>query len=523
MNHAKLRDSPGRKGAILFLLCALLVVTVLLAPSHFIFDDAYRYLVVADNLAAGDGSTFDGISRTNGYHPLWLLFSIPVAVVARSTGLSALSLTLLLQAAMGVGVIALGIRLARQVALPHPSVAFGLLMVFFLGGGLWGSEGWLNGLFQLAGLSLLLDAHESPDRWWRWATAGMVLGLAVLARLDLIFLAASASISAMLSVAHPFPQRLRNASLAGASVLAVASPYLLASFLLTGHFLPVSAAIKSSLPWLGAGRFLSKWGTVGLLAMFGGLAAVGLAVAGTVRGSLRSLLAILGGATLAHAGFVALFLAPGWSTNHDYYYVTGAITLACVASVLFERLMPMLPSYDDAGRGRLGFILAVLLLSSGLLGSVARGHIVRGMKLVRRRPPSAVRLGRWMSSNLPSEARAFTMDSPGRLAWYSSRSVVAADGLSQDRAFGAELTESGLAEWLDAHDVTHVVGLLADYSAPWSESRVRDGQVRWQMYSPFSGRPAGTIELRAEEALMTTAQLGGPQGAPVGIWRWPPD
>src|SRR4029078_7829570 len=36
-------------------------------------DDGYYYFKIAQNLAAGRGSTFDGLHGTNGYHPLWLL------------------------------------------------------------------------------------------------------------------------------------------------------------------------------------------------------------------------------------------------------------------------------------------------------------------------------------------------------------------------------------------------------------------------------------------------------------------
>ena len=42
------------------------------------FDDAWYYWNIADHLAAGDGSTFDGVNLTNGYHPLWLAISVPV-------------------------------------------------------------------------------------------------------------------------------------------------------------------------------------------------------------------------------------------------------------------------------------------------------------------------------------------------------------------------------------------------------------------------------------------------------------
>ncbi len=40
----------------------------------FVFDDSFYYWQIGRNLAAGAGSTFDGLNQTNGYHPLWLLF-----------------------------------------------------------------------------------------------------------------------------------------------------------------------------------------------------------------------------------------------------------------------------------------------------------------------------------------------------------------------------------------------------------------------------------------------------------------
>ena len=38
-------------------------------------DDAFYYFQIARNFADGKFSTFDdGITRTNGYHPVWMLF-----------------------------------------------------------------------------------------------------------------------------------------------------------------------------------------------------------------------------------------------------------------------------------------------------------------------------------------------------------------------------------------------------------------------------------------------------------------
>ncbi len=42
----------------------------------FFEDDYFYYLTIARNIVGGHGSTFDGIHRTNGYHPLWMVVNV---------------------------------------------------------------------------------------------------------------------------------------------------------------------------------------------------------------------------------------------------------------------------------------------------------------------------------------------------------------------------------------------------------------------------------------------------------------
>ena len=55
-----------------------------LADRELITDDAYYYFTIARNLAAGLGSTFDGLAPTNGFHPLFLLLVTPIFALARA-------------------------------------------------------------------------------------------------------------------------------------------------------------------------------------------------------------------------------------------------------------------------------------------------------------------------------------------------------------------------------------------------------------------------------------------------------
>jgi hypothetical protein len=62
-------------GIFLFIIASLLIsfATPLKFLLKFSHDDTYFYLKIANNIAIGLGSTFDGINKTNGYHPLWLI------------------------------------------------------------------------------------------------------------------------------------------------------------------------------------------------------------------------------------------------------------------------------------------------------------------------------------------------------------------------------------------------------------------------------------------------------------------
>src|SRR5690554_1035531 len=75
-------------------------------------------------MADGQGSTFDGINATNGYHPLWLLASVPVFMVGPGDEL-AVRILLGLQILVYTGALAvMGLSVARAVG-GWPRIAAG--------------------------------------------------------------------------------------------------------------------------------------------------------------------------------------------------------------------------------------------------------------------------------------------------------------------------------------------------------------------------------------------------------------
>ena len=79
------------------------------------YDDAFYYFQIAYNLAEGKFSTFDGgITRTNGYHPLWLFLITPIYwIFDKEAALFAIKAFEIMLIAGGVALIAIAARLAR--------------------------------------------------------------------------------------------------------------------------------------------------------------------------------------------------------------------------------------------------------------------------------------------------------------------------------------------------------------------------------------------------------------------------
>ncbi len=140
-------------------------------------DDSFYYFQIAYNLAEGRFSTFDGgITRTNGYHPLWMLMITPFYwVFDKESALFGIKVFELALLAGGITLIAAATRLARLswillFAVPP--------LLYHPGGGLFihGMEAaaalFMLGLFILA---LCLFAHDSGR--WKWLLMGVAFAL----------------------------------------------------------------------------------------------------------------------------------------------------------------------------------------------------------------------------------------------------------------------------------------------------------------------------------------------------------
>lgn len=219
---------------------------LLLAGVRVTKEGGLYYFEIAQNLAAGAGSTFDGVHVTNGYHPLWVLCLVPVFWM-RSEPESALRLGILLQGILmagGTSILYATFRLgAGRLA---SSLAALVWVALTYREALSGLEFGLHALLVLSGAFVYRRLVGEPPRLPAHLGLGVLLGLGFLARLDNVVL--SALIGAALA------WRASGTGLGGdgarrvlAYVLPIAALcalYVVVNLWLCGHALPVSAAVK---------------------------------------------------------------------------------------------------------------------------------------------------------------------------------------------------------------------------------------------------------------------------------------
>ena len=133
-------------------------------------DDSFYYFEIASNMAEGQFSTFDGgITRTNGYHPLWLWLITPfywfLDKEAALFAIKALEILLIAGAAM---LVAGAARLAR---LPW-ILLLGLLPALYQVRALYLGLEAAIGLFMLALFTLALVLYGRDAARWRPAAGG---------------------------------------------------------------------------------------------------------------------------------------------------------------------------------------------------------------------------------------------------------------------------------------------------------------------------------------------------------------
>jgi hypothetical protein len=168
-----------------------------LPNAWFVRDDAYYYFKVAQNITLGLGSTFDGISLTNGYHPLWMLICIPIFALARFDLILPLRILLMVMAGLNAATAVLIYRLVKENLSNAVAIAAASFWAFNLYIHTTVYEPGLETPLAAFAIVLFIYKLSQFERDWRTkpVTTNQLVTLAIVgtivmfSRLDLVFLA----------------------------------------------------------------------------------------------------------------------------------------------------------------------------------------------------------------------------------------------------------------------------------------------------------------------------------------------
>ncbi len=479
--------------------------------AYLLYDDAYYYLGVARSLAAGLGSTFDGINPTNGYHPLWCALLVPVFWLTDHPGAAVRIVAALWFAAAAAAPLALWWALRPRTGPAGAVLAaalFGLQPL--VGLGLERPNGLETPLYALL-IALFAGAFERGQRhvgrggWRHLAGLGLLLGLVITARLDGGLMAVAAALllaAGAWPAAAPSPRsevtgggwlsvltgRLGAVGVLAVAATAVAGPFMLWGALRFGSPMPVSGRTvsqaaaqereevggplspsflrrrayyglellprrmaRAALEGTPAAAAVWNSGLAGSVAVVGGAAAL-IAVGlwrrrADPRGDALGLLALFG---LLHYGAYAAWLwTQGEETYRLYYLMPQAMLLAAAAGAALGPTLDRRLRHPLARRSAAAAGLVVLALL--LVRAVERRWALYDEP---PGPVTAAGIYGWVRASLPEAAVLGARDA-GKLGYFSGRPVVNLDGLINDHRLLAAIAA-------DAEDA-YIAGSRIDY------------------------------------------------------------
>lgn len=177
--------------AILFLAVHVIVA---IRPTRslmawFHIDDAYYYFQVARNVAEGRGFTFDGIGKSNGFHPLWMLINIPVFALARINPYLPFRILVMVSATITLlGDVVLFDLLRRHLRVEIALLGSAIWLFYWPLHGILTQTGMEAGIYAFSMLFFLWCIRRLDRlRAFHFILLGMAASLVLFSRMDSIF------------------------------------------------------------------------------------------------------------------------------------------------------------------------------------------------------------------------------------------------------------------------------------------------------------------------------------------------
>ena len=461
-----------------------------LAARYVIYDDAFYYLKIADNLYTKGMSSFDGIHSTNGYHPLWLVVLLFIRFLSNIEIFP--TITLVLQILLFGSTGFLFFKLSRLLSetgsfakptsimthyIPSVIIVANPLLLLIVANGLDTSLS----MFLLAGFFLAVFtihySHEtSPDKNESYCSHKKTLILiamgisaaTVLARLDYVIPVLFSLVS--LNIVRSIKSRKadRVFLILAVSTVSVILLYMVINKLLFDTFMPVSRIVKQEA--LFHALFYSKWYGVSTAAasvfwpnahfvwlgnykfIIIGLALSCIALASThytPRFRTANIILILQG-WVHSIGYLIL-----QSSGSGYYYIPIVISLIwsiyliilAIRRILRESFLKI---YERA--------ISIAFFALAISGSLAFDYTLNTYRPKYQWRNDRFAAAEWISDNLPSDTRVGAWWA-GALGYTARQPVINLDGLVNNIQFVSIVKQCDTGKYL----IDEQISYLADY------------------------------------------------------------
>ena len=495
-------------------------------PSPFFADDSFFYLQVGRNFALGYGSTFNRLMSTNGYHPLWMLLCAAVYRVFpnRVVGFHMVAALIVV-----LNIIVLWVVTKLLQKLHAPAWIAWTILIPFLFGLQLGTESSLSAALLSAMLLALYFFLDHP-RWTNGCAFNLLASLAVLARLDSIFVVACVWIAVLVWCIRKHLQMSDSPALRIHLALiplyvVLWGNYLASNWIWFHTIMPISGLLKSE---NGHDHLLGRnLPHTALLSL--AISAVSLLILWRKQRDRWFLFAELPFfiGILFHAAYITLRMTS--ETRWTWYYVSWALLAALTASraaacVLRAPNRPALRMALRSGVTALAVVLSVLLFyKMGFAHS--REQVAENSRIPAMRQALAA----------DGVHRLLAYDQPGGMAYFTRLAIVPLDGLMANREFQTDLSNRGIGDFIRNNKIDGFVGPPVPFGAwglhtycgqlflestkytcePWTPGP--HGEPQWmitgvEVYSRLPLGPAGYIPLPPSDILWTGKNY-------VTVWR----
>ena len=463
---------------------------------------------------------------TNGYHPLWFLVCTAVFKVIpdHHHAIHAIGLVIAL---LNVSALINLTLLLRRTGTSLPYLAWLLYMPFCFVTQL-GTEGALSGAFLAVTFLVAYLFAQKPNAPLACAYA-LAAALAVLSRLDNVFIVIALSLAALLGV----PAQQRRTSL---SLLLNAAPiavFFWAAYIYTNHHFfgtlqPISGLLKAHSK--GEHKLFTNLPRTAWVDL--ALIAAGLTITRRYCCDLfhRTIELPVAAGVLCHALYITFVLSSEtrWSWYYTSWTLLAAILLARSGSALFHRYTAdrsLPPETTNALRTAIftGTYLALL----GIWSITSLRHFAHN-DLTTQDPG--------FQSNAVDRAHLHALlafDKPGRIAFYSTADIVPLDGLMGSLQFQRDLATNGIAAFDKTNHIDGFIGPPQPLDLTGKQQFcdnimlssvqfhcVQTAPDRWtvdraDVFARLTQTPAGSVEL-------SPANMVFNQPGYVAVWRITP-